>query len=240
MTAQRKVAALVTGGAKRIGRSISIHLAGMGYDIALHYHDSKTEAVRTAGQIRRKGVRCELFRTDLSKPGNAKKLLEKARHGVGEISVLVNSASVFEKAGFMEVTERSLENDMAVNFKSPFFATQAFAEKSRRGLVVNMLDSRVSKNQTAHFAYNLSKKCLYHFTLAAAKSLGPGIRVNAICPGPILKASDAEGAAFKKIAKEIPLRKIGKTNHVNQALEYLVSNSFVTGETLFVDGGQHL
>ncbi len=212
----------------------------MGYDIALHYRDSKTDAGRTAERIRRKGVCCELFRADLSRPGNAKKLLEKARRKLGVISVLVNNASVFERSGFMDVTEQSLEADLAVNFKSPFFAAQAFAEQNRNGLIVNILDSRVSKNHTAHFAYNLSKKCLYHFTFAAAKSLGPGIRVNAICPGPILASSSGEGAVFDKIASEIPLKKTGKTEHVNLALEYLVNNSFVTGEALFVDGGQRL
>lgn len=239
MTNQNK-AALVTGGAKRIGKSVCIHLAGMGYDIALHYCNSRDEAVKTAGQIKKKGVRCELFRADLSKPRNAKKLLDKVHDRFGAVSVLVNSASVFKKIRLPDVTEQSLEEDMAVNFKSPFFATQAFAGKNRGGVVVNILDSRVSKNHTVHFAYNLSKKCLYHFTLAAAKVLGPEIRVNAICPGPILRASGGEGAAFAEMAEKIPLKRTGKTNHVNLALEYLLNNSFVTGEVLFVDGGQHL
>ncbi len=238
--ANKKKTALVTGGAKRIGKSVSIHLAGMGYDIALHYRDSKADAMETAGRIRDEGVRCELFRADLCKPANAKKLLEKAGRKLGGIAVLVNSASVFEKAEFMDVTEKSLEADMAVNFKSPFFATQAFAENNREGLVVNILDSRVSKNHTAHFCYNLSKKCLYHFTLAAAKRLGPGIRVNAVCPGPILESSGGDGSAFRKMAETVPLKKTGGTRHINLAIEYLVNNSFVTGEALFVDGGQHL
>ncbi len=237
---EHKKAALVTGGAKRIGRGVCLHLADMGYDIALHYFGSRADAEKTAGLIRQKGLCCELFRADLSKPHNAEKLLERAHVKFGSFSVLVNNASVFEKASFMEVTERMFEDDMAVNFKAHFFTSQTFARLNRKGLIVNIIDSRVSKNHTLHFTYNLSKKCLYHFTFAAAKALAPSIRVNAICPGPIMKAEADDKASFRKTALETPLKKTGDVKHINLALEYLVNNPFVTGEALFVDGGQHL
>ncbi|QMU56083.1 MAG: SDR family oxidoreductase [Candidatus Mycalebacterium zealandia] len=239
MSNQNKTA-LVTGGAKRIGSSICIHLAEMGLDIAIHYHNSESAARKTAKLVKSKGRRCEIFRADLSRPANAAKLVEKASRKMGGLSVLVNNASVFRRSDFGKITERALEDDLAVNFKSPFFAAQAFARLTKKGLVVNIVDSRVTKNHTAHFAYNISKKCLYNFTFAAARSLAPGIRVNAICPGPIMKAAGTEEAAFEKIAREIPLKKGGDTQHINLALEYLVKNSFVTGEALLVDGGQHL
>jgi len=237
---QQAKAALVTGGAKRIGAAVCVRLAGMGYDIALHYGNSAEDALKTAALVREKGVGCRLFRADLSKPANARKLVERASRKFGGLSVLVNNASVFNKSEFGEITERMLEDEMAVNFKSPFFASQEFARQNISGLIINMVDSRVAKNQTMHFAYNISKKCLYNFTLAAAEALGPEIRVNAICPGPILKAADSEEKFFRKIAGETPLGKVGETGHINLAVEYLVNNSFVTGETLFVDGGQRL
>lgn len=232
--------ALVTGGARRIGAGICVHLAGMGYNIALHYLNSRKEAGKTAEAVRNKGVRCELFRADLSRPSNAAKLVDRAADKFGGLSVLVNNASVFRRHGFSETTGKLLEEDMALNFKSPFFATQAFARGSRKGLVINMLDSRVAKNHTMHFSYNISKKCLHHFTLAAANALGPRVRVNAVCPGPVMKEANSDEAVFRKIARQTPLKKTGEVEYVNLAVEYLVKNSFVTGEVLFVDGGQHL
>ncbi len=231
---------MVTGAAKRIGAGVCVHLAGMGYDIALHYRDSLEEARKTAMLVKEKGVRCELFRADISKPANARKLVERASRKFGGLSVLINNASVFKESKFGEITEPMLEDEMAINFKAPFFASQEFARQNLSGLIVNMIDSRLMKNHTTHFVYNISKKCLYSFTLAAAKDLGPRIRVNAICPGPILPAADAEEKTFRKIARQTPLGKIGDVAYINMAVEYLVKNSFVTGETLFVDGGQHL
>lgn len=232
--------ALVTGGAKRIGSDVCVHLAGMGFDIALHYRGSESEARKTAELIKSKGMRCELFRADFFRPANAAKLVERAGRKMGGLSVLINNASIFQRSDFKKITERVLEEDMAVNFKSPFFAAQTFARQTRKGLIVNIIDSRVTKNHTAHFAYNISKKCLYNFTFAAARALAPGIRVNAVCPGPIMKAAGAEEAAFREIVRETPLRKVGEARHISLALEYLVKNSFVTGEALFVDGGQSL
>ena len=103
-----------------------------------------------------------------------------------------------------------------------------------------MLDARISKIHNAHFVYNLSKKSLHQLTLMLAKELGPEIRVNAICPGPILPAAGDDGKKLRKIAKNTPLRKIGDTSYINHAVKYLITNKFITGEVLFVDGGQHI
>lgn len=237
---RRKKAALVTGGAKRIGAAVCVGLAEMGYDIALHCLNSKTDAERTARAVRDAGVRCEIFRADLSRPANAAKLVAAAAKKLGGLSVLVNNASVFEKGEFGGVTEKQLERDMAVNFKSPFFASQEFARGGREGLIVNMLDARITKNHTMHFSYNISKKCLYHFTLAAAKALGPAVRVNAVCPGPVLREESSTAADFRRMGEKTPLGTTGEAGHVRLAVEYLVNNPFVTGEALFVDGGQHI
>lgn len=233
-------AALVTGGAKRIGAGVCVRLAEMGYDIALHCFKSKSEARKTADAVKERGVACEVIRADLSRPANAAKLVDAAAEKFGGLSLLVNNASVFEKGGFGDITEKRLERDMAVNFKSPFFASRQFARGGRKGLIVNMLDARVTKNHTMHFSYNISKKCLYYFTLAAAKALGPAVRVNAVCPGPVLREASSSAADFKRLGAQTPLGKTGEVEHVCLAVEYLVNNPFVTGETLFVDGGQHL
>ena len=223
-----------------MGAAVCLHLAGMGYDIALHFHESKSEAEKTCRAVRDLGARCDIFRADLFRPLNAAKLVDRVADKFGSLSLLINNASIFEKSRLGEITEKALERDMSVNFKSPLFASQAFAHTARKGLIINMLDSRITKNHTMHFSYNIRKKCLYHFTLAAAKDLGPSIRVNAICPGPVLREMSSSAKDFNNLGKQTPLGKTGKVEHINTAIEYLINNPFVTGEVLFVDGGQHL
>ena len=233
-------AALITGSSKRIGKSIALCLARCGYDIALHYNSSRKDAVATRKEIIKSGVTCELFRADLSRPSNCATLLDRVYKKCPHLSLLVNNASVFEQVSFGEVNLNSFDREFNINFKSPFFLTQAFASKVKKGNVINLLDARITKVHTGHFVYNLTKKALEHFTLMAAKELGPGIRVNAICPGPILPSS-AEGAkALRKIALKTPLKKAGDTGYINSAVKYLLESKYVTGEILFIDGGQHL
>ena len=232
--------ALITGGSKRIGRSVSLELAGLGYNIALHYNLSYKEALSTRSDIRKLGVRCEIFKSDLSKTSGASVLIKNVVKKFPDLNLLVNNASIFEEIGFFDVTENQLDRDFNINFKSPFFLSQEFAKNITGGMIINMLDARISKVHNAHFVYNLSKKSLHNLTLMLARELGPGIRVNAICPGPILPAEGDDQRKLKKISAKTPLRKIGNTSYINAAVRYLIENKFVTGEVLFVDGGQHL
>ena len=232
--------ALITGGARRIGRSVSLELAGLGYDIALHYNLSRNEAVKTRNDIQKLGVRCEIFKADLTKKSGVSSLIEKVLKKFPGLNVLVNNASIFEEIRFADVTERDFDNDFKINFKAPFFLSQHFSRNVSSGVIINMLDSRISKIHNAHFVYNLSKKSLYHLTLMLAKELGPEIRVNAICPGPILPESGDDGRKLKRIAANTPLKKVGDTSYINDAVRYLITTEYITGEVLFVDGGQHL
>ncbi len=233
-------AALITGGAKRIGRSISMELARMGYDIAIHYNSSYKEAADARSEVERSGVKCEIFRSDLSELSGISSLIDEVVSRFPGLNVLINNASMFREIRFADVTEQDFKADFNVNFKAPFFLCQDFARNVSSGLIVNMLDSRISKVHNAHFVYNLSKKSLHQLTLMLAKELGPDIRVNAICPGPILPASGDDPDKFREIVSKIPLEKSGDTVYINQAVRYLVTNEFTTGEVLFVDGGQHL
>lgn len=233
-------AALITGGSRRIGKSISIQLSELGYDIALHFNSSAKEAYETKILIENKGVNCEIFKCDISDTKEVLKLLQKVLKKLPHTNLLINNASIFEQIGFLNVSLKDFERDFNTNFKAPFFLTQSFAKLLSRGMVINLLDARVSKIHTAHFVYNISKKALYHFTLMAAKELGPKIRVNAICPGPILPVSGEDNKHLTKLANKTPLKKLGDTSYINLAIKYLIENPFVTGEILFVDGGQHL
>ena len=233
-------AALITGGGKRLGKAISLSLAERGYDIAIHYNHSDKEAKETADLIREKGRKCEIFQSNLSDISQVRSLIPTVFDVFPQCSILVNSASIFENFGFNDVTEEIFERDFNTNFKAPFFLSQDFSKGDDAELIINMLDMRINKIETEHFTYNLTKKALRDFTLMAAKALGPKIRVNGICPGPILPPPDKDIKYLEQIAKNTPLEKPGNPDYIITAVKYLLDNSFVTGQCLFVDGGQHL
>jgi len=233
-------AALITGGGARIGKAIAVALAGMGYDIALHYNSSEKEAKQTSEEIRSAGAGCEIFKCDIGTSAERMSLIPKVFEVFPDCSVLVNNASVFENVHFQDVTEETLDRDMNINFKAPFFLAQEFSRRDSAEIIVNILDTRVSRIETEHFTYNLSKKVLHNFTLMAAKALGPGIRVNGICPGPILPPPGEDTEYLERISKHTPLGRPGNPDYVITALKYILENPYVTGECLFVDGGEHL
>lgn len=232
--------ALVTGGAVRIGKEISLNLARKGYDIALHYNSSEKEALATKEAVLSAGVQCELFMCDLSSPDDARELVPKVTESVEGLSVLVNNASIFENIGFRDVTPEFLETDMAINFKAPFFLSQSFSIETSGGLIVNFLDTRVRKNSVEHFCYNLSKKCLYHLTKMLARELAPDFRVNAVCPGAVLAPPGFGDDYLHGMAQGTPMKRPGSVEDIINAFNYFLENDYVTGECLFVDGGMSL
>ncbi len=147
---------------------------------------------------------------------------------------------MFEDTKLMDVTEESFDREFNLNFKAPFFLSREFSRRKPAEVIVNMLDARIAGVETDHFVYNLSKRALRDFTLMAAKALGPKIRVNGICPGPILPPPGKDAKYLRRISKNTPLGKAGNPDYVITALKYILENDYVTGECLFIDGGQHL
>ena len=232
--------ALITGGAKRIGKAICIELAEQGYNIALHYNTSKKEADETQLYIKSLGVKCSLFKCNLSNPDDYFELLPTVIKVFPDLQILVNNASIFNDRKFFDVNFEYFNKDFGINFIAPFFLTQHFAKLLGKGLIINMLDTRINKTSSYHFVYNLAKQSLFHFTKMAAKELGPSIRINGICPGPILPPPDKDEKYLSDLAEIIPLKKVGSPKNITLAVKYLIENDFVTGESLFVDGGNHL
>ncbi|HSC36117.1 MAG TPA: SDR family oxidoreductase [Thermodesulfobacteriota bacterium] len=235
-----KKAAFITGAAERLGKAMALALAGMGYDIALHYNSSEKGARKTADEIKALGRKCGIFKADLYDIKGIKPLTARVFRVFPNCSLLINNASIFENRDFMEVTEESFNREFALNFKAPFFLSQEFSRQKSAEIIVNMLDTRVSRIEPGHFVYNLSKKALRDFTLMAARALGPKIRVNGICPGPIFPPPGKGPKYLKRISGNTPLGKPGHPDYVISALKYIIDNSYVTGECLYVDGGQHL
>jgi pteridine reductase len=231
-------AALVTGGAVRLGRAIAISLAEAGHDIALHYNGSEARACLTATEIRDRGVDCELFRRDLGQTSQLRSLILEAKATFGSLDVLVNSASIYEPGTIADTTPEQIDKMWAVNFKAPFFLMKEFREKVGRGSIVNVLDNKIAFNQYQYAAYLISKKALADVTKMAALEFAPRIRVNGIAPGVILPAANRTDEYLRWRRRGIPVSEIGHPNHISEAVGYLLNNQFVTGQILFVDGGE--
>jgi len=239
MTTTSRKTAFVTGGAKRLGHAVALHLAGQGYNIALHYHDSKSEAMATAQAIYKKRVRCELFCCDLADETAVSGLLPKVHKAFPDLAVLVNNASIFipNKLNDRDLTLFKAHWD--INFKAPYILSCAFARLAKKGQIINFIDTNVAKHFSRYADYLLTKKALYEFTQMAAVQWGPKIRVNGISPGMILPPVHRQDDRKARAAR-IPLKRVGAPQYVLQALQYLLDNDYVTGQVIAVDGGEQL
>jgi len=231
-------AALVTGGAVRLGRAIALALARQGFDIALHYHSSQAAAERTRAEIEQLGVACQIFQQDLARADRLAGLLASVRERFPGLTVLVNSASGYGQAAIRETTPELFDAQLAVNLRAPFFLTQAFARPGQRGNVINILDNKIGFNQYQYAAYLLAKKSLAEFTRMAALEFAPDIRVNGVAPGVVLPAKSRTQAYIDWRVQGIPLKMQGDTAHITRTISYILENDFVTGQIFVVDGGE--
>ncbi len=234
----RAAAALVTGAAVRLGRELALALADAGHDIALHYGSSAEAAEQTCAEIRARGVSCQVLQQDLRAVDGLEGLVARARQELPHLGVLVNSASAYAEGTIGETTPAVFDEQVAVNLRAPFFLIQAFARHCDSGHVVNVLDNKVAFNQFPYAAYLLAKKALAELTRMAAMELAPRIRVNAIAPGVVLPASSRSPEYLAWRREGIPLRQTGDVARVGEALLFLQRNTFMTGQVLFVDGGE--
>ncbi|MDX9754418.1 MAG: SDR family oxidoreductase [bacterium] len=231
---------LITGGAQRIGRYLALHLAEEGYDIALHYNHSLEMARETADSIQGLGRRCTLFKADFGQMADVRRLIPEVIVACPDCCILVNNASIFEKANLLETEEDLFDRHFQINFKTPFFLTRDFARRVSEGQVINLIDTKAARTVVEYFAYTLTKKALLEFTRMAAKALGPGIRVNGIAPGLILPPPGEDEAYLQDRCHSVPLKRIGSPEGILCALRYLLENEFTTGDCLYIDGGEHL
>jgi NAD(P)-dependent dehydrogenase (short-subunit alcohol dehydrogenase family) len=214
-------AALVTGGARRIGRALVVCAAEAGYDVAIHVRavDDEAEEATTVA------------------------LVGEAEAELGPVTLLVNSASVFEEDAFTDMNRASWDAHMETNLRSPLVLAQVFARRlpaGREGLIVNLLDQRVLKSSPEFFSYSLSKAALWDATKMLAQALAPRIRVNGIGPGPTLPSVHQDEAAFDAEVRSTLMGRPVSPAEVAAALRYLIDAPSVTGQMIAVDAGQHL
>jgi pteridine reductase len=231
--------ALVTGGARRVGRALSIGLARAGADVVVNYNESADDARATVEEIRGLGRRASAVQADVSRAPDVQRLVAAAEREFGRLDILVNSASLFERTPFRDIAEADWDRVLGVNLKGPFMLSQAAAPLLARdgGVIINIVDLSALQPWPSFAHHAVSKAGLLHLTRIMARALAPGIRVNSIAPGTVLppEGNDGEDGSERRVVNGG-----GDPADVVAALLYLVRSDFVTGENLVVDGGRML
>ena len=235
--------ALVTGGARRIGRAIVEDLAASGFSVVIHCNRSTAEAETLAAGIREKGGMAGVVSADLTDLEAADGLVRRASAVCGPVDLLVNNASAFEPDTAQDFEWDRWDRHFAIHVKAPVLLTRRFAEAlpdGREGLVVNLIDQRVWRPTPRYFSYALSKAALWDATRTMAQSYAPRIRVNAIGPGPTLANIRQNDADFRAQTDSILLGRGPSLGEFGATIRYLWEARSVTGQMIAIDGGQHL
>ncbi len=233
--------ALITGGAVRVGKGIALALAAAGSNVFVHYGRSDAAAVETAAAAQALGVKADIGSADLSDPSSGAALVEQAAAALGPLGIVVNSASGFPTDTISDVSVEQLEATLRLSLLSPIMITQAFAAQvETEGAVVSVTDWRNHRPYPDHFSYTMAKGGLEVFTRAAAVSLAPEVRVNAVALGAILPPPGKDSDYLKELAGTLPLQRTGSPEIVGRAVLELLGNDFITGEIIRLDGGAAL
>jgi NAD(P)-dependent dehydrogenase (short-subunit alcohol dehydrogenase family) len=235
--------ALVTGAAKRVGRSIALALAERGAELVVHYRTSEREAQEVLALAKKLGGKPVAVCANLAESTEVGAMIDGAMRAFGRIDILVNSAAIFYRTPFPTLTEADWDRFLTVNLKAPFLLCRQAGEimfRQGHGKIVNVADIAGVKVWSDFIPYSVSKAGLLALTSGLAKALAPAVQVNAIAPGTVLLP---EGTAPEEVARaveRVPLRRLGSPEDIARAAVYLVGSDFVTGEVLTVDGGQRL
>lgn len=232
--------ALVTGGAKRIGREIAIALAEEGANIVVHYRNSAREAEELCSQLAEYHVLSWPVKADFENVEEVETLIQRSVQMAGWLDILINSASIFFPSTLKSLDFEGLTKAMRVNAWAPLVLIRDFARTVAQGKIVNLLDTRIIGYDWSHVGYILSKQVLYVTTQMAAVEFAPRITINAVAPGLILPPPGKNEDYLNWLANRIPLKRHGKARDVADTVIYLLRNDFVTGQVIYVDGGRHL
>jgi NAD(P)-dependent dehydrogenase (short-subunit alcohol dehydrogenase family) len=235
-------AALITGGARRIGRAITLALVRAGYAVVVHANRSRAEAEQLCVEIIGHGGRAAVVLADLAQDQEVRGLVPAAA-AFGPLTLLVNNAGEFDRDEIGSLDRARFDRTVAVNLRAPLFLAEAFAAQAPAGTdasIVNLLDQRVFK-PTPHFVtYSLTKNALFAATTTLAQALAPKVRVNAVAPGPVLASQRQAPEDFARQTAVLPLGRGPTPEEIAEAVVFLAAAASITGQTIAVDGGQHL
>jgi pteridine reductase len=229
--------ALVTGAALRLGKAFALTLARAGYDIVLHYHSSTEEARHTKAEIESLSKTVTLIEADLTQPSEISSLLSTFQ----SLDVLVNSAAFMPSGNVDSLSLENWDSSLDLNLRAPFLLAQGCAKKmTAGGLIINITDVGAYKMWSKYPSYTVSKAALETLTKILARALAPTIRVNAIAPGFVLPSDIVPDEEWERLIGRIPLKRPARADEITYALEFLLKNEYVTGQTIVVDGGYSL
>ena len=229
--------ALVTGAAYRLGKAFALTLARAGYDIVLHYYSSKDDALQTKAEIESLSRTVTLAQADLTQPDEIRSLV----FNLQSLNVLVNSAAFMPGGRVDALTIENWDTSLDLNLRAPFLLAQECVKKmTDGGLIVNITDVGAQKAWSRYPSYTVSKAALESLTKILARALAPKIRVNAIAPGFVLQSDIVPAEEWERLIGRIPLKRPARTDEITSALEFLLQNQYVTGQTIVVDGGYSL
>jgi NAD(P)-dependent dehydrogenase (short-subunit alcohol dehydrogenase family) len=229
--------ALVTGAAHRLGKSFALTLARLGYDIALHYHSAEDEARQTQSEIESLKRRVILAPADLTDPAQIQSLVSN----IESLNILVNSAAFMPSGNVESLPLETWNTTLDLNLRAPFLLAQECAKKmTNGGLIVNITDVGAQKAWSRYPSYTVSKAALESLTKILARALAPRIRVNAIAPGFVLQSDVVSAEEWERLIGRVPLKRPARSEEVADALEFLIKNEYITGQTIVVDGGYSL
>ncbi len=235
--------ALVTGAAKRLGRSIALALAERGAELVIHYRDSEREAQELLALLKRAGGKPVAVRGDVSVAADVDRIVETAMQAFGRIEILVNNAAIFYRTPFEKVTEEDWDRFLDVNLKGPFLLCRRIGGimlRQGHGKIISLADLAGLKVWAEYIPYSVSKAGLIALTQGLAKALAPAVQVNAVAPGAVLLPEGTTPEERERAIRRIPLDRLGTPEDIARAVVYLIRNDFITGEVLRLDGGQHL
>ena len=237
------VGAIVTGAGQRIGRGIARGLAADGWATVVHYNASRAAADMVVAEIVAAGGRAVALGADLADPDAAAGLIDAAVAAVGPLGCVVNNASLFEYDLLDTFSAASWDRHMAVNLRAPALLARRFAAvlpAGANGVVVNLLDQKVANLNPDFFSYTASKLALQGLTRLLAVACAPAVRVCAIAPGLTLPSGDQPAAQFDRVHAQTPLGRGSTIADIVTAVRYVLAAASMTGQTIMVDGGQHL
>jgi NAD(P)-dependent dehydrogenase (short-subunit alcohol dehydrogenase family) len=232
---------LITGSARRVGRTLAFAVIRAGGDVIIHYGHSSEEARQTQKEIQEMGGKATILQSDLSDLTNVPELVFKANQ-IAPIFALVNNAAIFESVDWSDCDLDTWNRHMAINLAAPFLLSQAFAKNLKSGQpgrIINILDWRAFRPGSSHLPYTISKAGLASLTKSLALSLAPRIIVNGLALGAILPPSD--GSDTGQLIAQVPAGRWAENAEVEQAFLFLLSGpDYITGEIMHLDGGRHL
>lgn len=234
---------LITGAATRVGRQVALYLAERGAHISFSYYLETEPWQQTLDEIEALGVKAMAMPVEIRDSAQIKQFVQKTVEHFGKIDVVINSASIWLKAPFLEITEADWDLAMDVNLKGPFLMAQAVAPymlKQGNGLVINITDLSAYQLWPGYAHHGVSKAGLAWLTKAMALELAPHIRVNAIAPGTVLLPENAPPEKVKWAVEKSVLQRVGSPEDVARMATFLIENDFTTGAIYFVDGGRSL